>query len=223
MGQERRRHQRVRDQRLIAHLHERGELVVCKVEDISAGGLFLKAPIRLSIGQVIALDLARPGLKKPLNIAGTVVSNDARRGGVGVRFDLDDLERTERLGMLLSLLGVVPERAAAPRAGVVEAPSGASPNEAKLMLQVRGLLAQIGDLHDRLTERDRTISSLVEDVARLEAELEAAHEHRCPTVAAGPSVDGPSAEQLDAFRTEARETALHLRRLLEATKKLTGE
>lgn len=74
------------------------------VEDISMGGLLAKCSETVATGTAVALDLARPGLKRPLQLIGVVV--DTRTGkGLGIRFDGLDTATGARLGELIGDAG----------------------------------------------------------------------------------------------------------------------
>jgi Tfp pilus assembly protein PilZ len=54
------------------------------IQDISAGGLFIKTQASLSTGQQITLTFMPPDGKKPVRIDGTIERSDAK--GIGVKF-----------------------------------------------------------------------------------------------------------------------------------------
>ena len=136
----RRKHQRVRAQGVATHLRASAgtTLDACLVEDISAGGLFARCDRKLAVGSPVALTLVRSGMKKALQLMGTVVGfREAAegRGPSGLRIAFNPLpkETMTRLSHLLRELGandvapalpavpVVPDYAASARA----APHGA--------------------------------------------------------------------------------------------------
>lgn len=118
----RRRHLRTRASNLVAHLRIGDRSVVAPVEDISMGGAFLRTGEPIAHGTLLAFDVARPGLKRPLRLMGLVV--DSRARGIGLRFNGLDPETTDRLGDLMrDLGGVVGATMADPIEGRPAAPS----------------------------------------------------------------------------------------------------
>jgi hypothetical protein len=106
MTRTRRRHTRTKARNLVAHLRVGDRNVVAPIEDISAGGAFLRTSEEIEPGTMLAFDVARPGLKKPFRLIGLVV--EAREGrGLGLRFHGLDAESTERLAWLLREIGAV--------------------------------------------------------------------------------------------------------------------
>jgi PilZ domain len=102
----RRRYLRTRAQNLVAHFKIGDRSVLAPIEDISVGGAFLKTSEVMHGGMVLAFDVARPGLKRPLRLMGRVVEARAGRG-IGLRFDGLDRETHERLVELLRDLGAL--------------------------------------------------------------------------------------------------------------------
>jgi hypothetical protein len=114
-GKNRRRFSRVRARNVAAHLRVEDQASICQVEDISRGGLFVRTDQRLPIGLPVVIDLARPGLKKPLRLTGVVAQHSDSRHGIGVSFDPLDRESEARLGEILRDLGAyAPEAAVTP-------------------------------------------------------------------------------------------------------------
>jgi hypothetical protein len=117
----RRRHLRTKAQNVVAHLRIGDRSVMAPIEDISMGGVFLRTTEAIAHGTLLAFDVARPGLKRPLRLMGTVV--DTRQGrGLGLRFNALDPETTDRLSELMRDLGGIvgatmadPIEVAAPR------------------------------------------------------------------------------------------------------------
>ena len=79
------------------------------VVDISLGGVFLRTPSPLAIGEHLAIELPRVGKTAPVCVRGRVVSScplteNAARPGMGVRFDaLDPMTLTQ----LREMIGVL--------------------------------------------------------------------------------------------------------------------
>jgi hypothetical protein len=102
----RRRFLRTKAQNLVAHFRMGDRGVLAPIEDISMGGALLKTSETIQMGTVLAFDVARPGLKKPLRLMGRVVDVRPSRG-VGLKFDGLDRDAHERLIDLLRDLGAV--------------------------------------------------------------------------------------------------------------------
>ncbi|MBI3180783.1 MAG: PilZ domain-containing protein [Myxococcales bacterium] len=114
--------------------------------------------------------------------------------GMGVQFDPLEPDCTERLLNLMRDLGVPQGGPAAPLAFAPEpagepppepqrpsphspppaapaAPQPAYDGDAKLLIQIRGLLHELGEAHDLLRAREREIADLRDELNRLKAEL----------------------------------------------------
>jgi hypothetical protein len=102
----RRRYLRTKAQNLVAHFKVGDRGVLAPIEDISLGGALLKTSEALQLGTVLAFDVARPGLKRPLRLMGRVVDVRPQRG-IGLKFDGIDKEAHDRLIELLRDLGAV--------------------------------------------------------------------------------------------------------------------
>jgi Tfp pilus assembly protein PilZ len=84
------------------------------VENISAGGVFIRSARPLALGTLVHLDLVRPGLKKAIRVAGRVVGvltpEEARRKdaapGMGIKFDPLSAGAQDRLDEILRDLGL---------------------------------------------------------------------------------------------------------------------
>jgi hypothetical protein len=127
----RRRHLRTKATNLVAHLRVGDRAVLAPVEDISLGGVFLRTTESIAHGTMLAFDVARPGLKRPLRLMGIVVDTRVGRG-VGLRFNSLDPETGERLGELLRDLGGIMGASLAdppdpPRPAPVPVPAQARP------------------------------------------------------------------------------------------------
>jgi uncharacterized protein (TIGR02266 family) len=94
------------------------------VENLSAGGIFLRTPRPLPLGSYIELDLVRPGLKRAISVKGRVVGVlDAESAaakntapGMGIQFfPLSEAAR-DRLGQVLQDLGLKNPFGSAPAA-----------------------------------------------------------------------------------------------------------
>jgi hypothetical protein len=172
MVKSRRKHTRAKARNLVAHLRVGDRNVLAPIEDISVGGAFLKTAQHLEQGTMLAFDIARPGLKRPLRLMGLVV--EVRLGrGLGVRFENLDDETRERLITLLRDLGLPQgEQAFAPDApmeAIVVAPADmiAAGDAQKMMIQLRGAIMEVGRLQHELALRERELVSLREEKQKL--------------------------------------------------------
>jgi uncharacterized protein (TIGR02266 family) len=109
----RRRHSRVRVRNTVAHsgLERRRQIWV--VDNISAGGLFVRTENVLPLGATVELDVVRPGLGGPLQLQGRVVlvvdpaTAQARSAppGMGIAFEALAEPIRARLDEMLGTLG----------------------------------------------------------------------------------------------------------------------
>lgn len=150
----RRKHQRVRATGVATHLRASAgtALDACVVEDISAGGMLVRSDRKLPVGSPVTLTLVRSGMKKALQLTGTVVGRREAaegRGPSGLRIAFNPLpkETMTRLAHLLRELGandvapalpavpVVPDYAASARAAAPRpaAPASSAPDEPPLL------------------------------------------------------------------------------------------
>jgi hypothetical protein len=171
------------------------------IDNLSMGGAFVRTHEVLAVGTAVAVDLVRPGLKKALRLGGRVVSalsaEEAREAravpGMGIQFDPLDQELKGRMTELLKALapgealldGDRPEKVEAPAAPQWEPPRApppqlfpaicegavAVPESAKLMVQVTGLLMELGDSQTRTSELERENEELRAEVERLREQL----------------------------------------------------
>ena len=118
-GKEKRKHARVRPRGVAAHVRAANASFACQVENLSAGGLFLRTDQQLPRGTPLRLDLVKPGGRKALHlaaaVAGVITPEEAFSAhlipGLGVQFvELGD-EEARRLEELLTALGVEPQQA----------------------------------------------------------------------------------------------------------------
>ena len=188
-----RRHGRVRAQGVASHLRDGAQLITgLAVENLSRGGAFVRSAMPMAIGSPVVLDLVRPGLKRSLQFTGRVVSvvssEQARErkgsAGMGIRFDPYSPALGERLTELLVALGAGPavleaDPAESPPADwmpLIEAevvpPSVSVPDEAKVMMQVKGLLMELGESQASVSRLERENATLKAEVTRLNQWIE---------------------------------------------------
>ncbi len=124
-------------------------------------------------------NLALAGWSRILRVTGRVVAtNEEHRaigaGPPGMRIEFDGLsdEAGEQLAQLLQQLGAASSEAAKPQ-------SSQQPGEsAKLVIQVRGLLMEMGDLQQELDAREREIAELKAALSTKESALERSEKDR---------------------------------------------
>jgi uncharacterized protein (TIGR02266 family) len=113
-GKEKRKHTRVRPRGVVAHVRGPSAAFACPVENLSAGGLFLRTEHQLARGTSLHIALVKPGGRKPLHLAGQVAGvitpEEAASArfipGLGVEFTQIDAEEASRLEELLASLGI---------------------------------------------------------------------------------------------------------------------
>lgn len=184
-----------------------------QVENISAGGLFVKSDDLLPIGSPIALELMDGAPSAPLKLTGRVVGHvtrwqaktHGRTPGMGIQFDPLTAESQKRLDKLLASLrkakgagsALVDAEVEATRSvafdfgfssledfadepelppeaqQVVAAPPDqfAVPHEAKLMVQVKGLLLELGDTQAKIARLEKENELLKSENKKLKDEL----------------------------------------------------
>jgi len=111
---EKRKYTRVRPRGIVAHVRGPSAAFACQVENLSAGGLFLRTEHQFPQGTSLQIDLVKPGGRKPLHVAGMVAgvitAEDAASArfipGLGVQFTQIEADEADRLEQLLAALGV---------------------------------------------------------------------------------------------------------------------
>jgi len=111
---EQRRHKRVSAQGIAAYIQVDDMSASAIIENISAGGIFIRTARPMLQHTPVQLNLARPGMRKPLLIGGMVVSTidqetAAKRGsppGMGIAFDPIGPDTGRRLERILKDLGL---------------------------------------------------------------------------------------------------------------------
>jgi PilZ domain-containing protein len=119
LGKENRKHTRVRPRGVVAHVRAPTSAFACQVENLSAGGLFLRTEQQLPRGTPLQIDLVKPGGRKGLRLAGLVAGAISAEEaavarfipGLGVQFTDVGAEEADRLEGLLTALGVDPPQA----------------------------------------------------------------------------------------------------------------
>lgn len=113
-SKEKRKYTRVRPRGIVAHVRGPSAAFACQVENLSAGGLFLRTEQQLPQGTALQIDLIKPGGRKPLHIsgmvAGVITPEEAASArfipGLGVQFTEIAGDEADRLEELLIALGI---------------------------------------------------------------------------------------------------------------------
>jgi len=114
ISKEKRKFTRVRPRGIMAHVRAPTSAFACQVENLSAGGLFLRTEQQLPRGTGLQIELVKPGGRKPIELAGLVAGvitpEEAATArfipGLGVQFTEIDADEANRLEELLTALGV---------------------------------------------------------------------------------------------------------------------
>lgn len=107
---DKRRHRRVKASGVAGHLRSDTRTASCAVENLSAGGMFVRTAVAMPVGSPVLVDLVRPGLKKAIQVSGRVVNVVSAGGGhapgLGIAFDRMPAEVEQRVADLLAQLDV---------------------------------------------------------------------------------------------------------------------
>lgn len=155
------------------------------VANLSLGGAFIRSADPMSVGSPVLLDFARPGLKRGIRLTGRVVSIITRReareegcfAGMGVSFDPLEPDTEARLVDLMAVMapgddarvgdeapGPLLEAELEPEPEIVGTLGPPEHGKDVLMVQVTGLLMELGELNAR-------VRSLEDENERLRAQL----------------------------------------------------
>jgi Tfp pilus assembly protein PilZ len=112
-AKDKRRHARLKPRGVLAHVSGGGKQFSSPVDNLSAGGLFLRTEEVVPRGTMLHLDLVKPGGRRALHIEGKVVgvlapeeaSSQRLLPGLGVEFAGVGAEEVERLEAFLQALG----------------------------------------------------------------------------------------------------------------------
>jgi Tfp pilus assembly protein PilZ len=112
-AKDKRRHARMRPRGVLAHVSGGGKQFSSPVDNLSAGGLFLRTEEVVPRGTMLHLDLVKPGGRRALHVEGKVVgvlapeeaSSQRLLPGLGVEFAGIGAEEVERLEAFLQALG----------------------------------------------------------------------------------------------------------------------
>jgi Tfp pilus assembly protein PilZ len=160
MGTQRRYH-RVRAKGVAGHVKTGDRVGSYAIENISAGGLFIRTATPMPIGFAVVVDLVKPGLKRPLQLSGRVVTvvplSEAQKKGIvpGVGIELDPMTPD------------VDTRLKALVAELAEHDRDEEGEPEQLVANVRGLLEMLSAAQQEIKVRDDEILSLRAEVKRL--------------------------------------------------------
>jgi Tfp pilus assembly protein PilZ len=112
-AKDKRRHARMKPRGVLAHVSGGGKQFSSAVDNLSAGGLFLRTEEVVPRGTTLHLDLVKPGGRRALHVEGKVVgvlapeeaSSQRFLPGLGVEFAGVGTEEVERLEAFLQALG----------------------------------------------------------------------------------------------------------------------
>lgn len=104
----------MRPRGVVAHVRGPSAAFACQVENLSAGGLFLRTEQQIPRGTEVQIDLVKPGARRPLHVAGQVAgvitAEEAASArfipGLGVKFTQIEAREADRLEELLTALGI---------------------------------------------------------------------------------------------------------------------
>jgi uncharacterized protein (TIGR02266 family) len=142
-AKDKRRHERMKPRGVLAHVSGGGKQFSSNVDNLSAGGLFLRTEQMVPRGTTLHLDLVKPGGRRTLHVQGRVVGvlepDDASAQrmlpGLGVEFAEVGPEEVERLEALLQALGVSGSDAVIPPTALPGARPSATRAEAETILR----------------------------------------------------------------------------------------
>jgi uncharacterized protein (TIGR02266 family) len=114
ISKEKRKYTRVRPRGIVAHVRAPASAFACQVENLSAGGLFLRTEQHLPRGTALRIELVKAGGRKPIElsglVAGVISPEEAATArfmpGLGVQFTDIESDEADRLEELLTSLGI---------------------------------------------------------------------------------------------------------------------
>ena len=150
----------------------------CNIENVSVGGLFLRATTPLPVGMPVRVELSRGALDTPLVVTGRVATGvtaaDAKKHdcvpGFGVELDPLSGDTQRRYFALLRTLGLTDLADPSPVDGG-DLFGAATPDTHTVAANVRGLLDMLSDALHQVKERDVEITKLKDRVRKLEQQL----------------------------------------------------
>ena len=170
-----RRHRRVDAKGVEIHV-DYEDLDDCNIENISAGGLFIRTPTPMPLGSAVRIDLTKPGFKSSLQVSGKVVSvvteaeseRQAIPPGVGIAFDPMTHETQQRLHALLVELGLTDlAQPTEIEPNLLYATTSPDTSQVAAASNVRGLMDMLSDALQKVRERDEEILKLKAEIRHL--------------------------------------------------------
>ena len=190
IDQDRQHHSRVRASGIAGHVRASEIAFTCQVEELSEDGAFLLTDQRLAVGADLVIAFVKPGGRKALRIKGRVsraVGGGAHHHpGLDIAFTSVEKADSERLVVWLDEMTLraagrekapthIPEKvvprapAAVPAVRAVEVRAGASSQqEARLVLQIKGLVLERDHLREQLRLRAAELDELRRALATAE-------------------------------------------------------
>jgi Tfp pilus assembly protein PilZ len=178
--QNRRKHRRAQAKGFAAHVITDVGQTPCLVENLSSGGLFIRTARLMPVGLAVSINVVRPGMRKSLRLSGRIANSIPARTlngrvippGMGIAFDKLLGEASEHLTKLLKDLGVDP----------AEGPDGApppkpprqgeaAPESARLQVQIRGVLMELGEAQLKLDSNEKELLHLRAENEKLRAQI----------------------------------------------------
>jgi Tfp pilus assembly protein PilZ len=167
-----RRHRRVGAKGVTAQVDSGSDK--CNIENISAGGVFIRTEVPMPLGMPVRVDLTKPGFASTLQLTGRVVSvvtaRDSQRldspPGVGVEFDPIPAAAEKQLHALLRELGLA-DLAAPTELEPNRLYATTNPDTAQVASNVRGLLDMLSDALQKVRDRDEEIAKLRAEIRKL--------------------------------------------------------
>jgi hypothetical protein len=177
MRQNKRSHPRATSRNIAAHLKAAGHTSIAVLDNISAGGVFVRTGQTLPEGTPLAVQLARPGLKEPLVISGRVVRINAagsNKPGMSIAFDPMPDGIAKRVEEILRSLGLEklgpPHTKHAPSTGG-EKTAAATPPTPEISVELTDIRVELKNLRDKLTKAEAALQERDQEIGRLREQL----------------------------------------------------
>ena len=178
--QNRRKHRRAQAKGFAAHVSTELGQTPCLVENLSSGGLFIRTARLMPVGIAVAINVVRPGMRKALRLSGRIANSIPAKTvngrivppGMGIAFDKLPSETSEHLTRLLRELGVDP--ADGPEGAPPPKPARqgeAVPESARLQVQIRGVLMELGEAQLKLDANEKELVHLRAENEKLRAQI----------------------------------------------------
>ena len=162
---------RVRARGIAAHVRAGTAAFSCPVEEISEDGAFLPTDQRMAAGTGLEIALVKPGGRKALHVKGrvsyVVEVSAGRHPGIDVAFTNTDAAAGQRLSEWLEELRLYAPKSVEPEP-VAEVLVAEVSHDARLMLQIKGLLLEADELRYLLRAREAEVADLQGRLAAVE-------------------------------------------------------